>query len=365
MKHYEISFYREFSCAMGDCPNTCCKGWRIVFDEETYGRYLKEPGKNGKRLRGSIRKMDGDVYFKESLRRCPFYERSGLCNLQRTAGTDYIPEVCRIFPRFRQHYGPFAEETLFLSCPTAAHLFLEHVDELVFVESGREIDFERWGTNEDEAYLDWLCCLREEMLRVLRDAKQSRAHGFGQLLAVMRDVQQRCIGGEELPPAAELLRAHADAPEFLIGAAMTDRLITGGFYHRRLKQVSPKLYALCRRYFHTFDRLNAGEADERADRLRASLHEGCPWLEHVLRGYIVYYVQMVFLEVYEDYSFLKKFACGVMHVHLLELFLALYFEEAGQLGHGELALLLSVYERRGRHNIEISESMYRALYPDL
>ena len=52
-----------------------------------------------------------------------------------------------------------------------------------------------------------------------------------------------------------------------------------------------------------------------------------PRLEYVLRGYMVYYLQMVFLEVYEDYSFVKKLACGIMHVHMLELLLALYYEK--------------------------------------
>lgn len=365
MKHYEISFYKEFSCAGGACPNTCCKGWRIVFDEGTYHRYLNEPGKTGRRLRSAIKKTDGDVYFRDSLRRCRFYEKSGLCNLQRTVGTDYMPEVCRIFPRFRQHYGPFAEETLFLSCPVAARLFLGHLDELVFVESARAVDYERWGTNEDEAYLGWLRELREEIIGRLWDGKRSRGEIFGQLTAAMRDVQQRCIDGKELPPAAELMWAHMDAPELFIDAATTDRLMTGGFYHSRLKQVSPTLYTLCRKYFKTFDRLGVLQADARAKELRDALREKQPRVEHVLRGYMVYYIQMVFLEVYEDYSFVKKLACGMMHVHMLELFLALYAGQTKSLTDDELALLMSVYERRGRHNGEIAESMYECLYPTL
>ena len=113
----EISFFKEFSCTIKDCPNTCCKGWRVIFDEETYRRYLAEPGKNGIRLRSSIKKMNEEVYFRTSLKRCTFYEKEGTCNLQRTLGTDYMPLVCRVYPRFYQHYGSFAEETLFLSCP--------------------------------------------------------------------------------------------------------------------------------------------------------------------------------------------------------------------------------------------------------
>lgn len=365
MKHYKISFYEEFSCAMGECPNTCCKGWRIVFDGETYHRYLNEPGKTGKRLRSAIKKIDGDVYLRGSLRRCKFYEKSGLCRLQRTTGTDYIPEVCRVFPRFRQHYGFFSEETLFLSCPVAARLFLAHLDDLAFVESPSAVDYERWGTNEDEAYLCWLESLRGVMICLLSDRGKSRGEIFGQLMAAMRDAQQACIDGRELAPAAKLMQAHEGAPELCIDAATTDRLITGGFYHSLLKRISPKLYALCRLYFRIFDKLSISQADARAEELRSALHEKQPHVECVLQGYMVYYIQMVFLEVYEDYSFIKKLACGVMHVHMLELFLALHFEETKSLTDEELALLLSIYERRGRHNSEVAESMYERLYPAL
>lgn len=379
---YEISFFRKFHCTIKDCPNTCCKGWRVIFDEETYQRYLAESGKNGIRLRSSIKKMNGEVYFRASLKRCTFYEKTGTCNLQRTLGTDYMPLVCRQYPRFYQHYGPFAEEALFLSCPEAARLFLGHLDELVYVKSDRKITYERWGTNEDTAYLRWLCELREAMIAALWDGTKSRAEIFEKLVAVMKEVQALCIAGADLPPAKELLQAghhrelvtvqnrsegNREGTEQLrglhISAHVTDQMITNGFYQSRLKRVSPKLYALCRYYFKVFDKLTAEQADKRADALRKKLHEDHPQLEHVLRGYIVYYLQMVFLEVYEDYSFLKKLAGAIMHVHMLELFLALHYEKTKSLTSEELALFISVYERRGRHNEDVSEGMYEKLYP--
>lgn len=366
---YEISFFKKFHCTIKDCPNTCCKGWRVVFDEETYQRYLAEPGKNGVRLRSSIKKFNEEVYFRTSLKRCTFYEKEGTCNLQRTLGTDYMPLVCRRYPRFYQHYGSFAEEALFLSCPEAARLFLEHQDELVYVQSDRELTYERWGTNEDVTYLQWLCGLREEMIAAVWDESKSRAETFAVLVTVMKEVQTRCIEGKDLPPVREIMQKeiartnHCD--ELYISAQVTDQMITSGFYQSRLKRISPKLYALCRFYFQTFDRLTGEQADERTDALRRKLHADHPYLEHVLRGYIVYYLQMVFLEVYEDYSFLKKMAGAIMHVHMLELFLALHYEKTKSLTKDELALLISVYERRGRHNEDVSEGMYEKLYPVL
>ena len=386
---YEISFFKQFSCAIKDCPNTCCKGWRVIFDEDTYRRYLAEPGKNGIRLRSSIKKINEEVYFRTSLKQCTFYEKEGTCNLQRTLGMDYMPLVCRQYPRFYQHYGPFAEEALFLSCPEVARLFIMHVDNIRYVKSDRLISYERWGTNEDEVYLHWLCDMREEMIRILWDKEQPRAQILARLVAVMREVQELCIKGVELPPAKEVMQKHNAEGELHISAQTTDRMITNGFYHTRLKKTSPKLYELCRYYFQIFDKLTSEQADERGDELRAKLHAANPKLDHVLRGYLVYYLQMVFLEVYEDYSFVKKLAGGIMHMHMLELFLALACERKAdehrsgaflffsrhksgleekqdyRLSDGELAYLISIYDRRGRHNEEVAEGMYEKLYPEL
>ena len=300
-----------------------------------------------------------------------------------------MPKVCRLYPRFYQHYGSFAEQTLFLSCLEAARLFLTHLDDLSFVKGEREITYERWGTNEDELFRKWLRELREEMILEMWDETRSRAQIFAQLVAVMWEIQNRCIEGNELPPGKELLQKHKNAGELQIPAQITDQILTNGFYHSRLKKISPKLYELCRLYFRTFDKLTAEQADLRAVELNKKLHKDHPQLERVLRGYVVYYFQMVFLEVYEDYSFVKKLAGGIMHVHMLEMFLALYHNSqvghwkkamprifaqrkrtpekhpANRLDSDELAYLISVYERRGRHNEDVAEGMYEKFYPVL
>jgi Fe-S-cluster containining protein len=373
----EISFFKQFSCMMGSCPNTCCKGWRVVFDDETYGRYLREPGKNGRLLRRSIQKIDEEVYFRASLKRCTFLEKEGTCNLQRTIGTDYMPLVCRVYPRFYQHYGAFAEESLFLSCPRAAELFLEHLDELYYVPSGRQVSYERWGTNEDRTYLNWLLELREELISWIWDERYSRAQIMAGMGRLAQELQRDFIAGKPMPDILEIMQKHKNDGVLEIHATITDQMLTNGFYHRRLKQISPGLYSLCRFYFKRFDGLTLEQADARARELRAQLHRENPSLDHVLRGYLVYDLLASFLEVYEDYSFVKKIAGGMIHTHMLELFLALYVEQkktlpnrrashtSYDLPQDTLALLISIYERRGRHNSEVFQGMYERFYPVL
>ena len=285
--------------------------------------------------------------------------------MQRTIGTDYMPLVCRQYPRVWQHFGPFAEEALFLSCPEAARLFLEHLDELDYVVSDREITYERWGTNDDEQYLFWLRRLREAMIRELWDTSRSLPQIVAGLMAAMREIQQDFIEGKELQDITEIMQKHRCETPLHIPAQITDQMMTSGLYHVKLRKVSPILYRLCRYYFSCFDELTLEQADAYVDELREYLYRNHPEIDKVMRGYIVYYLQTAFLDVYEDYSFVKKMAYGIMHMHMLELFLMLYEKQKKSLTREELAVLIAVYDRRGRHNESVAAGMYEKLYPAL
>ena len=34
-------YYHEFSCIAGECEDTCCQGWDIEIDKDTFDEYLK------------------------------------------------------------------------------------------------------------------------------------------------------------------------------------------------------------------------------------------------------------------------------------------------------------------------------------
>ena len=50
MKHAQFDYVNQFHCLAGDCPDTCCKDWQIILDEDalassgvlTYGSNVKE-----------------------------------------------------------------------------------------------------------------------------------------------------------------------------------------------------------------------------------------------------------------------------------------------------------------------------------
>ena len=53
-EEYIPSFYKEFRCVAGKCPDTCCKDWDIVVDESAYKFYESLNGEYGENIRQSM-----------------------------------------------------------------------------------------------------------------------------------------------------------------------------------------------------------------------------------------------------------------------------------------------------------------------
>ena len=47
------AYYEKFHCIAGECEDTCCAGWEIDIDDESYRFYQSVPGDFGRRLRES------------------------------------------------------------------------------------------------------------------------------------------------------------------------------------------------------------------------------------------------------------------------------------------------------------------------
>ena len=51
MKLSKPSYYDQFQCIAGACPDSCCQEWEVLVDENTALRYLSLPGSLGDSLR--------------------------------------------------------------------------------------------------------------------------------------------------------------------------------------------------------------------------------------------------------------------------------------------------------------------------
>lgn len=55
-KVIEPSYLYKFSCIGSDCEDTCCSGWKIIVDQESYKKYQKSSIKEEKELLTSLKK---------------------------------------------------------------------------------------------------------------------------------------------------------------------------------------------------------------------------------------------------------------------------------------------------------------------
>ncbi len=77
---YKLDFFDSFVCSGSACKNTCCSGWDIALDKETYDFYQASHGAFSKYVKKNIGQTDGNYYIKMTEERvCPFLNEEGLC----------------------------------------------------------------------------------------------------------------------------------------------------------------------------------------------------------------------------------------------------------------------------------------------
>ncbi len=366
MKIKKISILKNFQCTGAACPSNCCRGWKIPIDDDTYKRYITEKGFFGFLLRCFLVKKEELTSFRCSKHqyRCPFWGLDRLCTLQKNHGTDYMPRVCVEFPRQLSNFGTFCEETLYLACHEAARLFLEQARAgipFTFTETAGEADYEENTTNDDLDFLGYLLNSRSELITMLAD-------GCGlntSLLVYAKDAQDKCLsygtvntginlGSEQFPLPSPLDYFPTENTPFTVNASTMHTLFFKGFYHPSLKHSSPVLYKLCQKYireFYMLTKSNPAAADRKLNALLERTYDYVPDFDALMISYYIYFLQKNFLDIYEDYCFLKHMLCGMAQVQMLGLFVALYCKDRrgkkkGPLPTDELALILAIYERR-------------------
>ena len=124
MKLIKPTYFDEFRCIAGDCPDSCCQEWDVLVDPDKAAFYRSLPGELGDRLRQVLKEEDGDTYMMIENRRCPMWRTDGLCRIQDELGESALCKTCREFPRLTHDYGDFIEYGLELSCPEAARIIL-------------------------------------------------------------------------------------------------------------------------------------------------------------------------------------------------------------------------------------------------
>lgn len=209
------SYYDEFRCIAGLCPDSCCKEWGVQVDEASAAYYRNLPGPLGDRLRQVLTEEDGETVMTIENGRCPMWRSDGLCRIQAELGEEALCKTCREFPRLTHDYGDFVERGLELSCPEAARIILSAAPSPFITE---EIP----GNCEPEYDTEAMSVLkqtRQTALALLSDSSRSIPEMLSLLLLYGYQAQGE-LDGEDTAPfdsaaALETIRTFAKPGELL------------------------------------------------------------------------------------------------------------------------------------------------------
>ncbi|MDE6110341.1 MAG: flagellin lysine-N-methylase, partial [Eubacterium sp.] len=124
MKLVTPSFYKNFECIAGACPDSCCQGWEVDADEESLAYYKTLSGGLRERIDSVLDKDEyGNTIFRlADKKRCPFLNSENLCDMHIAIGGEHTPYTCRTFPRFINDFGGTREMGISFSCPVASDM---------------------------------------------------------------------------------------------------------------------------------------------------------------------------------------------------------------------------------------------------
>ena len=259
-----------------------------------------------------------------------------------------MPEICRRFPRDIRNYGEFAEFHLDLSCTEAAAILLDNSGKVGLTEYEGETDLPRYGNNDDEEFLSRLCASRKKMLSLFDEStgnifllngifKKALDIAFSdheQVLSVVDRGRKREIPGDVFPLSMEVL----------------NEMIQNSLYKEEMRYYSSFYYRLLGSYFKYFDDLSPLRADRVYRAMLGKLLEGVPEIAGRTYEYVRYSIEREYLTTYEDYSFIKRILDTLICSNIILLLEAVYFEHYGKLTTQTQARIISLTERRARHN---------------
>lgn len=182
-------YFKDFSCIADRCKDSCCIGWEIDIDPDTYEYYHEVEGEFGERLRANMKARD-ETSFVLNKGRCPFLNGQNLCDICTTLGETALCEICTEYPRVTLEYGDIREKCLGLSCEEVGRILFTRHEKITFEETVLPYDYEA-DTYELTASLERV---RDHAIHIMQDRKYAISDRIALVLefaeAVQKDINE-------------------------------------------------------------------------------------------------------------------------------------------------------------------------------
>lgn len=351
------SYFKDFTCIASACEDTCCAGWGIVIDPETYARYQQVEGPFGESLRSKIvRDEDGDDVFVLRGDDCPYLNEQKLCDIYTTLGKDYLCYTCRQFPRYMEVFLDLKEMGISLSCPEAARIILRNREKTSFevttLDEAAEVD-----ARIDEAVLaDFLRC-RALIFDGLEQDKNALGVRMTLALWLIEEVQEK-IDYDMLEDIDAVLADYSDADfiEETIKEAMAYKEDEGTWYDDVRHYFAT--YSACE-HIHAHDPLGLGQAmqylgDDAASRqAHRQAHKAFDnyYSESMyqFKNIFVYYIFRYLMKAVYDYDLSAKIKFALLSTLMIKELAVARYREKGVFEEADMVAISYGYAKDIEH----------------
>lgn len=137
----------DFKCIGSECIDTCCAGWDINIDADTYKKYINSEGNLKKLVKDKfIENKNDDDFFNKGFMvlkehsTCPFLNDNLLCDIHGDIGEDNLCITCKRYPRVYNIVDGIYEKSGLPSCIEICTKAFLNKDKMEFIEVEEDID---------------------------------------------------------------------------------------------------------------------------------------------------------------------------------------------------------------------------------
>ncbi len=342
------SYYREFQCIADRCRDSCCIGWEIDIDEDTYAYYKSVEGAFGERLRRHMEEGEPDTFRLEKNGWCPFLNGQKLCDICIELGEEALSEVCTEYPRFTLEYGNVREKCLCLSCEEVGRLVFSNRERTTFEEY--ELPEEVW--EEESCFEHNLECARDRAIELLQNRDKRIVDRISDYLFFCEKVQEKIVDESLREEEFDVTKIPQDAGSV--------ELFSYEEYAKRLElleelEVLDEEWRTEKEKMHTFyNRENYTVLHEEF------LREQKPW-EYELEQLLVYLTFRYFMKAVYDCNFLTKAKFAVFSCQVVLDLDVRRWREKGCYTRGDRIDTARIYAKEVEHseeNLELLEEAF-------
>ena len=356
MKVIVPDHYKEFKCIAGACEDTCCAGWEVDVDEDSYRFYKEAGGEIGKRLADvMIPKAEGDgcSFRLTPDKRCPFLNEKNLCDIYTALGEDALCDTCTYFPRFVHDYGSLREMGTAPSCFTAAQIMVEKQGETGLVSfEDKSIPVQPNDICPEAFFM--LQDLRKEIFEELWDENGKR-HLHERLVKILE------MADEAQKELTEMLDVYEDAPDKSEACGGPEGKETVSIW----LEPFPGMEIINKDWLRLLEMNKAFCGDcrtpENIDKAGMEFESNVTWAEGAFREFLFYYFFRYIPEAVHDGRLMCAVKTGIVaYLTVKRLCVALYHKNKG-LTKDEIADVFHLYSRQIEHS-EVNFEHYRTAY---